>query len=76
MGKQGEKETTVKVVEVNRVFLEIIEVMWKNGEWVNHGGTEERRVTLEESKQSRITEVCTNPKKTKISRRVKTTCIL
>ena len=44
--------------------------MWKNGEWVYHTGAEERRVTLEESKHSRITAMCTNTKKTKISRRV------
>ena len=33
---------------------------------------EERHVTLEKSKQSFITEVCTNTKKTKISSRVET----
>jgi hypothetical protein len=40
------------LTEVNRVFLEIIESLWNKGEWVNHAGAEERRVTLEESNQS------------------------
>ena len=46
--------------------------MWKKGEWVTHAGAEERHVTLDESKQSRITDVFTNTKKTKITRRVET----
>ena len=58
--------------EINRVFLEKIDSMWKNGEWVTHAGPEERHVTLDESKQSLITEVFTNTRKTKISRRVET----
>ena len=67
-----------RLVEINRVFLEKIDSMWKKGEWVTHAGAEERHVTLDESKQSRITDVFTNTKKTKITRRVeavkKTVC--
>lgn len=59
-----------RLSEINRVFLEKIDSMWKKGEWVTHAGAEERHVTLDESKQSRITEVFTNTKKTKITRRV------
>ena len=58
--------------EINRAFLQKIDSMWKNDEWVNHAGAEESHVTLDESKQSRITEVFTNTRKTKISRRVET----
>ena len=61
-----------RLAEINRVFLEKIDSMWKNGEWVTHAGPEERHVTLDESKQSLITEVFTNTRKTKISRRVET----
>ena len=61
-----------RLAEINRVFLEKIDSMWKNGEWVTHTGVEERHVTLDESKQSRITEVFTNTRKTKISSRVET----
>ena len=59
-----------RLSEINRVFLEKIDSMWKKGEWVTHAGVEERHVTLDESKQSHITEVFTNTRKTKISRRV------
>ena len=61
-----------RLSEINRVFLEKIDSMWKKGEWVTHAGAEERHVTLDDSKQSRITDVFTNTKKTKISRRVET----
>ena len=59
-----------RLSEMNKVFLEKIESMSKEGEWVTHSGAEERHVTLDESKHVRITEVFTNTKKTKISRRV------
>ena len=61
-----------RLSEINRVFLEKIDSMWKKGEWVTHAGDEERHVTLDESKQSRITDVFTNTKKTKITRGVET----
>ena len=63
-----EKHTTgvtldKSLTEINRVFLEQIDSMWKNGDWVTHPGVEERHVTLDESKQSRIPDLFTNTKK-------------
>ena len=42
--------------EFNRVFEERLDVMIKNDECVDHAGFQERKATVAESKQFRITE--------------------